>query len=147
MQEGALYGFPAVGVNEASEELVVHLPAVHGFLVFHAVFGDEDVDDLWVGDGTVTFELLADDVAEVGWRDVEGVEGAYFRGLGGGGQSVVLAGMYRRVRLLGLRNGASLGRARERVDELLWDLKMSLWLWLTSLVSWSSFSLAVFPCV
>jgi hypothetical protein len=66
-----------------SEELVVHLPAVHGFLVFHAFFGDEDVDDLWVGHGTVTFEPLANDVAEVGWRDVEGVEGAYFWSLVG----------------------------------------------------------------
>lgn len=70
-------------MNEASEELVVHLPAVHGFLVFHALFGDEDVDDLLVGHGTVTFEPLTDDVAEVGWRDVESVEGAYFWSLVG----------------------------------------------------------------
>jgi len=81
VQEGALYGFPAIPLNKASEELVVHLPAIHGFLEFHAFFGDEDVDDPWVGNGTVMFEPLADDVAEVGWRDAEGVEGAYFRSL------------------------------------------------------------------
>ena len=56
----------------------MHLPTVHGFLVFHAFFGDEDVDDLGVGNGAVTFEPLADCVAKVGWRDVEGVESAYF---------------------------------------------------------------------
>lgn len=83
LQEGALYWFSAVALNEDSEELVVHLPAIHGFLVFHAIFGDEDVDDLWVGHRTVTFELLADDVAEVDWGDVEGVEGAYFWSLEG----------------------------------------------------------------
>ena len=70
LQESTLHGFPSVRMNEASEELIVHLPAVHGFLVFHAVFGDEDVDDPVVGHGAVTFELLADDVAEVGWGDV-----------------------------------------------------------------------------
>ena len=83
VQESALYGFSAIALNEASEELVVHLPAVHGFLVFHAFFGDEDVDDFLVGHGTVTFEPLADDVAEVGWREVESVEGAYFWSLVG----------------------------------------------------------------
>ena len=67
LQEGTVHRFPTVPVDEESEELVVHLPAVHGFLVFHTFFGDEDVDDLWVGHGTVAFELLADDVAEVGW--------------------------------------------------------------------------------
>ena len=70
LQESALYRFPAVGLNEPSEELIVHLPAVHGFLVFHAVFGDEDVDDSVVGYGAVTFEALADNVAEVSWGDV-----------------------------------------------------------------------------
>ena len=78
VQESTLYGFSPILLNEAPEELVIHLPTVHGFLVFHAFFGDEDVDDLWVGYGTVTFEPLANDMAEVGWRDVEGVEGAYF---------------------------------------------------------------------
>lgn len=78
LQESALYGTPAVPLNETSEELVVHLPAVHGFLVFHAVFGDEDVDDPLVCHGAVAFEALADDVAEVDWRDIEGVEGADF---------------------------------------------------------------------
>ena len=83
LQESALYGFPAVGLNEGSEELVVHLPTVYGFLVFHAFFCDEDVEDLWVGHGAVTFEPLADGVADVGRRDVEGVEGAYFWSLEG----------------------------------------------------------------
>lgn len=70
MQESTLYRFPAVGLDETSEELIVHLPAVHGFLVFHAVFGDEDVDDSVVGYGAVAFEALADDMAEVGGGDV-----------------------------------------------------------------------------
>ena len=70
LQESTLYGFPAVHLNEASKKLVVHLPTVHGFLVFHPFFGDEDVDDLWICHRTVTFEPLADGVTEVGWRDV-----------------------------------------------------------------------------
>jgi len=74
LQESSIYGFPTVPLNEASKELVVHLPAIHGFLVFHALFSDEDIDDPLVGHGTVTFEPLADDVAEVGWREIEGVE-------------------------------------------------------------------------
>ena len=85
LQESALYRFPPVPLNEASEELVVHLPAVHRFLVLHAFFGDEDVDDFRVGHGAVTFEPLADDVTEVGGRDVESVEGTYFWSLEGGG--------------------------------------------------------------
>ena len=85
VQEGALYGFPAVPLKEGSEELVIHLPAVHGLLIFHAFFGDEDVDDFWVGHGTVMFKPLADGVADVGRRDVEGVQGAYFRSLEGRG--------------------------------------------------------------
>jgi hypothetical protein len=124
LQEGTAYGFPAVPLNKDSEELVVHLPTVYGFLVFHAFFGDEDVDDLWVGDGTVTFELLANDVAEVGWREVESVEGAYFWSLDGG--FVFLVSRARGVQLLGSRNGTSLGRVIERVDGLRWDSKRSL---------------------
>ena len=49
--------------------------------------------------------------------------------------------------VLDSRNGTSLGRGRERVDELLSGLKRILWPWLILLVSWSSFSLAVLPCV
>jgi hypothetical protein len=78
---GTLYRLPTVWLDKYSEELVVHLPAVHDLLVFHPVLGDEDVDDLWVCHGTVAFELLTDDVAEVGWRDIESVEGADFRSL------------------------------------------------------------------
>ena len=84
LQESALYGFPPVPLNEASEELVVHLPAVHRFLVLHAFFGDEDDDDFRVGHRAVTLEPLADDVTEVGGRDVESVEGTYFWSLEGG---------------------------------------------------------------
>ena len=83
VQESTLYGFPAVALDKEPQELVVHLPTVHGFLVFHAFFGDEDVDDLGVGNGPVTFKPLADCVAEVGWRDVEGIESAYFWSLEG----------------------------------------------------------------
>ena len=78
VQEITLYGFPAITLDKAPQQLVVHLPAVHRFLVFYAFFGGQDVDDLWVGDGPIAFEPLADCVAKVGWRDVEGVEGAYF---------------------------------------------------------------------
>ena len=85
LQESALYEFPAVPPNEASKELVIHLSAVHGFLLFHAFFhGDEGVDDFLVGHGAATFEPLADDVTEVGGRDVESVEGTYFWSLEGG---------------------------------------------------------------
>ena len=77
-KKSTLYGFPTVSLNEAPKKLAIHLPTVHGFLVFHTFFSDEDVDDLWVCHGTVTFEPLVGDVAEVCWRDVEGVEGAYF---------------------------------------------------------------------
>ena len=67
LQESALYRFPTVPLNEASEELVVHLSAVHGFLLFHAFFhGDEGVDDFLVGHGAATFEPLADDVTNGG---------------------------------------------------------------------------------
>ena len=89
LQESALDGFPPVPLNEASEELVVHLPAVHGFLLFHAFFGDENVDDFQVGHGAVTFEPLADDVTEIGGRDVESVEGTYFWSLEGRGFGVI----------------------------------------------------------
>jgi len=80
LQESAVHGFPTIWPKEDSEELIVHLPTVHDFLVFHTVLGDEDVDGLWVGHGTVMFELLADDVADVSWGDVESVEGTYFWG-------------------------------------------------------------------
>ena len=78
LQESALYEFPAVPPNEASEELAIHLPAIHGFLLFHVFFGDEDVDSFLVGHGAVTFKPLADDVTKVGGRDVESVEGTCF---------------------------------------------------------------------
>ena len=78
VQESTLYGFPTIPLDKAPQQLVVHLPAVHRFLVFHAFFGDQHVDDLWVGNGAVTFEPLADYVAEVDRRDVENVEGSYF---------------------------------------------------------------------
>ena len=81
LQERPLHRSPAVLLDEDSEELVVHLPTVHGLLVFHALLCDEDVDYFRVGHGAVGFEPLADGVAEVGWGDVEGVEGADFWGL------------------------------------------------------------------
>lgn len=65
MEKRAVDGFATVRLKEEPKELVVHLPTIHDFLVFHAFFGDEDVDDLWIGEGTVRFEPLANDVANV----------------------------------------------------------------------------------
>lgn len=81
LQESAVDGSATVGLKEDSEDVVVHLPTVHDFLVFHALFRDEDVDRLWVGHGTVAFEPLADDVTDVSGRDVKSVEGTYFGSL------------------------------------------------------------------
>jgi hypothetical protein len=81
LQESALDGFATIRLKEDPEDLVVHLPTVHDFLVFHTFFGDEDVDGFGVGQGTVAFEPLADDMANVGWRDVKSIEGTYFWGL------------------------------------------------------------------
>ena len=74
LQKSAVDGSAAVGLKKDSEDMVVHLPTVHDFLVFHPFFGDEDVDGLWVGHGAVAFEPLADDVADVSWRDVKSIE-------------------------------------------------------------------------
>ena len=136
LQESALYRFPSVRMNKESEKLVVHLPAIHDFLILHSLFGDEDVDDLWVCHRTVTFEPLANDMAEVSWRDVESIEGTDFWSL------VNRSGFFGGIsgeRLLDSRNGTTLGRWRERVDELELDLTRFGWTWLTSRVSWSSF--------
>ena len=81
LQESALHGFPTVLLKEDSEDVIIHLPAVHDFLIFHTFFGDEDVDNLWVGHRTITFKPLANDVADVSWRDVKSIEGTYFWGL------------------------------------------------------------------
>ena len=43
-----------------------------------------------------------------------------------------------------LRSGTSLGKAKERVDELLWGLRTPLWLWPTLLVLWSSLLVRAF---
>ena len=48
-----------------------HLPAVHRLLVLLACFEDEDVDGLAVRDVSVRFELLAEAVSDVGWKEVE----------------------------------------------------------------------------
>ena len=57
------------------------LPAIHRLLVLDSALLNENVNDAGVGDIAILFEVLADAMADVGGRNVEGIEGDDFRRL------------------------------------------------------------------
>ena len=64
---------PSFGLEQDAHDVIELLPTVHGLLELLLTFLDEDVDDAGIGDIAILLEVLADAVADVGGRDIEGV--------------------------------------------------------------------------
>ncbi len=75
---------PLLGLQQDAQHLIRELPAVHRLLVLLPALQEQYLDSTGISDVPMALKALADTISYVGRRDVEGVEGDDFRGLGGG---------------------------------------------------------------